>query len=128
MYMKKDKNVENSAKIQQEKKKRIIGRPFVKGQSGNPAGKPKGTISITQEIKRKLAEIPPNERKTYLQILITKILKKALLDEEEPMIKLIWNYIDGLPTQTVIGEGLQPIIQLICTGKEKDLKFPEVKE
>ena len=116
-----------------KKKSDITGKKQVKswfkpGQSGNEKGRPKGSISITHEIKKKLAEIPPNERKTYLQILITKILKKALIDEEEPMIKLIWNYIDGLPTQTVIGEGLQPMIQLICTGKEKDLKFPEVKE
>ena len=97
---------------------------FVEGCSFGK-GRPKGSISITTEIKKKLAEIPPNERKTYLQILITKILKKALIGEEEPMIKLIWNYIDGLPTQTVIGEGLQPIIQLICS---KEKKLPPIKK
>jgi hypothetical protein len=29
-----------------------------KGESGNPAGRPAGSVSITAEIKRKLQEVP----------------------------------------------------------------------
>ena len=128
--MKKEQITDNTEKKQRAGMERRLAnlKPFKPGQSGNPKGKPKGSTSIISAIKRKLLETPPNEKRNYLEILTTKILKKALVDGSGPMIKLIWNYVDGLPTQTVRGEGLQPIIQLMCTGKEKDLKFPEVKE
>ena len=74
---------------------------FKKGESGNPEGRPKGSLSITGEIKKKLEEIPENQKKTYLEILITKILKKAIVDEDQQMIKNIWNYVDGLPKGTL---------------------------
>jgi hypothetical protein len=35
---------------------RIIGRPFEKGQSGNPGGRPEG-LSITAAVRRELAEV-----------------------------------------------------------------------
>ena len=101
------------------------------GESGNLKGRPKGSISITTVMKRLLQKIVKTQdgtSKQRVETLAGNILAMALNEGNEAMIKLIWNYVDGLPTQTVIGEGLQPIIQLICTGKEKDFKFPEVKE
>jgi hypothetical protein len=79
---------------------------FVAGTSGNPAGKPKGAgISITTEIKRKLEEIPKGQKSTYLQLLIARIMKQAIQDGDQQMIKNIWNYIDGMPVQRNIHEG-----------------------
>jgi len=74
---------------------------FKPGQSGNPAGKPKGTISITTEIKNKLKEIPQGEKKTWLELYLTSILQKATKEKDVQMIKTIWNYVDGLPKQSV---------------------------
>jgi len=72
------------------------------GQSGNPKGRPKGKgLSITTEIKRKLKKVKPGEESTYLQLIIKKILDKALDDGNDAMIKQIWNYIDGLPKETI---------------------------
>lgn len=70
---------------------------------GNPGGgRPKGAgISITTEIKRKLEEVPPGQKSTYLQILIDRILKQAIVDGDQQMIKNIWNYVDGMPKQTL---------------------------
>ena len=70
-----------------------------KGQSGNPAGRPPGSVSITAEIKKKLLEIPENQQKSYLDLLINRILKKAVVDGNDQMIKQIWSYIDGPPRQ-----------------------------
>lgn len=89
-----DLNTDNTAEKQQ---KRIIGKPFEKGQSGNPAGRPLGSLSITAEIKKKLSEVPEGQQKTYLEILVSKILKKAIQEEDFQTQKQIWNYIDGLP-------------------------------
>lgn len=74
---------------------------FLKGTSGNPdgtgAGRPVGSISITAEIKKKLLEIPKNQQKTVLDLLVNKIIRKAAVDGDDQMIKQIWSYIDGPP-------------------------------
>jgi hypothetical protein len=43
------------------KPKRVIGRPFRKGQSGNPSGKKKGTLNKSTVDARKLAQKFLNE-------------------------------------------------------------------
>jgi hypothetical protein len=46
-------NAENSAKKQQ----RVIGRPFKKGQSGNPEGRPKGTENFSTKFRRFIEKV-----------------------------------------------------------------------
>jgi len=77
--------------------------PFEKGDKNiNRKGRTKGAgISITTEIKRKLEKIPEGQKATYLQLLIDKILKKAVMDGNGDMIKQIWNYVDGKPKESV---------------------------
>lgn len=81
-----------------EKKLRNL-KPFKKGDPRiNREGRPKGSgISITTEIKKKLAEIPDGQKATYLELLINRIFKQAIQDGDQQMIKNIWNYVDGLP-------------------------------
>ena len=74
---------------------------FIEGHSGNPAGKPRGTVSITTEIRNKLSEIPVGQKSTYLELLISRILKQAVVEGNEQMIKLIWNYIEGMPEHRI---------------------------
>lgn len=72
-----------------------------KGQSGNPAGRPVGSISITSMIKKKLEEVPDGQKKTYLEILVSKILQRAIVEGDPQMIKTIWSYTDGQPRQGI---------------------------
>ena len=77
---------------------------FKPGQSGNPKGKPKGTISITSKVKellQKMAKTQSGEEKERLETLVINILYMAINERNEAMIKLIWNYVDGLPKQAV---------------------------
>ena len=55
------------------------------------------TISITAEIKRKLQEIPEGQQKTYLELLVNRIIKQAVVDGNEEMIMQIWSYLDSPP-------------------------------
>ena len=115
-----NENADLTAKKQQ---KRVIGKPFKKGQSGNPAGRPLGSISITTEIKKKLQEVPDGQKKTYLELLINRILKLGVVDGNEQMIKAIWNYIDGLPAQKLdLGGNL-----IINVEKEVAEKYANTK-
>jgi hypothetical protein len=60
-------------------------KPFKKGQSGNPAGKPKGTENVSTRLKRLLA-LDDNELKMHLAQISKAIEKedtnayKAVLD------------------------------------------------
>lgn len=75
---------------------------FIKGFSGNPAGKPKGSgISITTEIKKKLKECPEGSKATYLQLLLNRIFKSAIQDGDVAMIKDLINRVDGMPKQAI---------------------------
>ena len=81
---------------------------FVKGQSGNPAGKPVGTKSFTTKVKEALEKIAEGHDYTYEAAFIKSILKKAIVDGDASTQRLIWNYLDGLPAQkmdiTSLGE------------------------
>ena len=67
---------------------------FKKGVSGNPAGKPKGTISILTDLKRRLREIKKKDPDEY----------KRLIDDywqDKRKRELLIKMIDGLPRQPV---------------------------
>jgi hypothetical protein len=84
--------------VQSSPSKRLIGKPFQKGRSGNPAGRPKG--SGTAEIK---ALLRPHDR-----LLVQKL--KDLLSHEEGKVqmealKLAFAYRWGKPTEQVPTDG-----------------------
>ena len=100
---------------------------FKPGQSGNPNGRPKGSISITSKVKEMLAEIPPGQKSSFLDILVKKIIKKAVLNEDDRMINRVWNYVDGLPKQ-VMGFDLDEMVNEvkieIKQSKKNDSQHP----
>ena len=68
---------------------------FKPGQSGNPKGRPKKGYSITEWFKNMLASNP--EMKDELG---KSIMAKALKGDPTAL-KLVWNYMDGMPKQTI---------------------------
>ena len=66
---------------------------------GNP-GKPKGAISLTAIIKRKLIELRPDGDREAIEHLADNIIQDAL-DNNDRMRELIWNYVDGKPKQAI---------------------------
>jgi len=78
---------------------------FKKGQSGNPAGRKKGSLSLIPILKKELLKkvrLKGKKQKiTYARALIKKILKKAIIEEDVQMIKDIFNRVDGMPKQSM---------------------------
>jgi hypothetical protein len=70
---------------------------FVPGKSANPAGKPKGSVSIVTEIKAKLQEIDPKSKKTFLELFTAKLFKKALKEGDTAIMRDIIDRVDGKP-------------------------------
>ena len=65
----------------------------------NPNGRPKGK-TLTEVIRTKLEELSPDKRRTAMEWLADNILQDAL-DHDNSMRKLIWNYLEGLPKQSI---------------------------
>lgn len=73
---------------------------FPKGVSGNPNGRPEGSVSIVEGIKRKLLEVEPANKKTYLELFLSKLFLKAIKEGNEQLMKDMINRIDGMPKQS----------------------------
>lgn len=79
----------------QQKSARVIGRPFPKGVSGNPAGRPKRK-TLTELIHAKLDSSPDDWQK-IVELVVTKIIKEG----DKEVLKTFWQYTDGMPKQAV---------------------------
>lgn len=77
---------------------------FVEGQSGNPDGRP--VFSLVAILKAELQKCPEGQdKKTYAELVVAKMLKEATTRGDHAQIKLIWNYIEGMPKQAVEHSG-----------------------
>lgn len=84
---------------------------FKPGQSGNPAGRPKGSKNFTTKVREALEKISKNDGCTYEEALIKSIIAKAIIDGDTRSQKLIWNYLDGMPQQNVKLDGDMKVTQ-----------------
>lgn len=88
---------------------------FQKGQSGNPNGRPPGTHSLSTIVKQRLSE-NPGELKEIIQSLFDMAKKDV------NAIKLIWQYMDGMPQQNLDLKGQieQIVIKRAPTKKQTE--------
>lgn len=80
--------IENTEKKQRKAKSLKNLKPFKPGQSGNPAGRPKGSISIKDKIRQHL-ENNPDE--------VEEIVRHFVKNNRE----LMWQMLEGRPSQDV---------------------------
>lgn len=104
----------------QDEKQEKIRNPswFKPGQSGNPNGRPLKGHSITDAFKKMLGEKPEAK-----EAIVNKILLAAL-GGDMTAAKLIWQYMDGMPAQSVdltsLGEQLKTPTHFIPVEKDEE--------
>lgn len=105
--------------------KRVVGRPFRKGQSGNPSGRPHTrTVRLREEILDFLSGADPKERlKTRLQTMI------ARLYDYDP--RTLLHYAFGKPVEThqlMQAENEQPTIDPKVIALARELARQRIEE
>ncbi len=74
--------------------------PFKKGQpSANPKGRPIGSLSLVDILRRKLGEVPPGTSNTRAEQLVDAYLVEAM--EKTELKKDAFDRVDGKPKQDV---------------------------
>ena len=71
------------------------------GNSGNPYGRPKGSLSLIHILKEKLEKIPENSKLSFAEAIIEALVKKAIADEDMSAIREIWDRIEGRPKDSI---------------------------
>ncbi len=87
---------------------------FVKGQSGNPAGRPKSGDAVTDLFRKYLGKKEKGDRVTRKQRLVEELYQRALgrtivdgdgktvrIPGSDEILKYIVNRLDGMPKQAV---------------------------
>jgi hypothetical protein len=105
--------------------------PFQKGQSGNPAGRPKKGETITDILRGRLElkdiDTDDGRKITRAEALVDKVMSLAIEDGDVASIRYIFDRIDGSPRQSVEmtgadGAKLMPekiIIEIVDPKKPK---------
>lgn len=85
-----------------------LREPWKPGESGNPQGKQRGTKNFTtlvREALKKIAEYKDEDgnpmKDTYENLLIRRVLNKAIQKGDVRMIEILWNYLDGKPRGSI---------------------------
>ena len=97
--------IENINDILPEKQENIRddqGR-FIPGVSGNPNGRPKGKV-LTELVRDKMEE--KDAEGVFVKDKVVNAVVSMALEGNIKALELVWNYLDGKPTQTIeLGDG-----------------------
>lgn len=89
-------------KVNGEKKGRDEKGRFTTDYGGGP-GRPVGSISLTEAIKRRLQALGPDQKRQVIEHLADNITQDAIEGGKygTKMRQLIWNYLEGMPRQGI---------------------------
>lgn len=62
-----DKNTQEQGIIKDKRLANLLPHQYKKGQSGNPGGRPVGSVSMKQYVKNKLLSMTDEEREDFLE-------------------------------------------------------------
>lgn len=96
---------------------------FKEGFSGNPKGRPPKKQSLTELAEEYLLRVDDKEKVVNKELFIKKVFDQAMSGDTTCQ-KLIWNYIDGMPTQKVLTSDLDklkdiPLNELIAAINDR---------
>ncbi|MDZ4178025.1 MAG: DUF5681 domain-containing protein [Coriobacteriia bacterium] len=83
---------------------------FLPGHSGNPGGRPR-TAALADRLRERLLEAT-SDGDTLADALVDQLLQAAL-DGDGQARKLVWEYIEGKPTQAIALDSQMELVTII---------------
>ena len=92
---------------------------WVKGQSGNPAGRKPKTRAMSDELRRLLQNKAPGTKRSNLEVLVAKLVEMAR-DGDKDILRYVFDRLEGRPAQAVelTGDKARPLRIEYVKGKE----------
>ncbi len=91
------------------------GKPFRKGQSGNPKGRPKKELCLTEALREELQNVSPadasGQNRTWMQLIVEATMRLAIKGNSAAL-KEVWERVDGKVKDNVNVEGGIKVIRL----------------
>jgi len=83
--------------------KEVRGIPFKEGDDPrrNLNGRPAGVRNFTTKVREAMEKIADGKEYTYEEAFVKSILHKAIIEKDPTIMRLIWNYFDGMPKGTL---------------------------
>lgn len=97
-------NQENPAPSGEKQVLRNNKGQFIKGVSGNPNGRPQGSLSLRTKLLNALEQYSKEKGKTLADVFADVGIEKAINGDYQ-FWKTIISYIDGMPRQNIELEG-----------------------
>lgn len=101
--------------------KKVPGKPFVKGEDerrnteGRPAGSRNLSTMLAEALKQRSKRTDGTMGKTWEELLLERIIDKAVSKGDPRMIELIYDRLEGKAPQTIDvttnGESLNPEVK-----------------
>ncbi len=84
---------------------------FKPGVSGNPDGRPKGSVSLKTVLQERIAE-PTEDGTIYADALIDSTLRAALEGDAQAR-KLVFEHLEGKPHQSIALDAHAELVTLV---------------
>lgn len=94
------KNSSSAASTASQQPKPVRGKPFKKGESGNPKGRIPGSKNFTTAVREAMQAVAEGTASTYQELIVKRVMQMAI-GGDSAMIKLVWEQLDGRPAQKV---------------------------
>jgi len=91
-------------------RKRGLGRPFQKGQSGNPNGRPPNDTCLTALLRKEIEKICLSDKqgRTWKELIVMATMKLAM-EGNAAALREVWERSDGKIQQPVTGAAGEPV-------------------
>ncbi len=96
------------------------GRPFEPGKSGNPKGRPRGPLCLTDSLKKELDKVCPSDKqgRTWGAVLVERFLEVAMSGSVTAMKELL-DRTDGKIKER-IGFDQRPEVRVVYLTNEAE--------
>ena len=91
-------------------KQRGPGRPFRKGQSGNPKGRPRSETCLTSLLRKEIEKLCPSDKqgRTWKELIVLATMKLAM-EGNAAALREVWERNDGKIHQPVTSAAGGPV-------------------